>query len=126
MEIDKSITIEDLARMIQKGFDSTATKEEVDGLKTEMKDGMAELREDIDDKFARAFDVFVTKDEVKEIRFELAELRKTVESLTRAVDKLAKVVDDLRIEYSSLANQVARHEKWFQIIAEKVGIKLDY
>ena len=38
-----------------------------------------------------------------------------------AVDKLAKAVDDLRIEYSAMAMQLNRHEKWIQQLAEKLA-----
>lgn len=108
MQSDNQTTIEDLARMIQKGFEETITKKE------------------ISDKFNDLIASVATKDDIKELKQEVIELRKSVDSLTRAIDKLSKVVDDLRIEYASLMNQTNRHERWFQIIAEKVGVKLEY
>jgi chromosome segregation ATPase len=86
-------------------FDQTATKKEVGELRIEI----VNLKED-----------------VREIKTELVDLKETVHELVGAVDKLAKAVDDLRIEYSAIAMQTTRHEKWIQQIAEKLGIKLAY
>ena len=74
----------------------------------------------------KLLEVLATKEDVKEIKGELTDLRETVHELVTAVDKLAKAVDDLRIEYSAMAMQLSRHEKWIQQLAEKLGIKLAY
>jgi len=96
-------------------FEKTAAKEDIQAFRTEM-----------DQKFLRAFDVFSTKDEIKELATRIERLEESVHALTNAVDKLAKAVDDLRIEYSAMTMQVSRHEKWIQQIAGKLGLKLDY
>jgi len=119
---NKKISIEDLAVMIQRGFEDISTKKEVND-KFEQVDRRFDEN---DGKFTRLLAFVATQDDIKDIKSEMVELRKTVESLTRAVDRLAKVVDNLRIEYASLMNQVNRHEKWFQLIADKVGVKLEY
>ena len=74
----------------------------------------------------KLLEVLATKEDVKEIKGELTDLRETVHELVTAVDKLAKAVDDLRIEYSAMAMQLSRHEKWIQQLAENLGIKLAY
>ena len=61
-----------------------------------------------------------------EIKQDFDALRESVQALTVSVDKLVKAVDDLRTDYVAITNQVNRHEKWFQQIAGKLGIKLEY
>lgn len=61
-----------------------------------------------------------------EIKHDLDALRESIQALTISVDKLAKAVENLRQEYVAITNQVNRHEKWFQQIAGKLGIKLEY
>lgn len=67
------------------------------------------------------FDRF--RDEIKQ---DLDALRESIQALTVSVDKLVKAVSDLKTEYAAITNQVNRHEKWFQQIAEKLGMKLEY
>ncbi len=74
----------------------------------------------------KLLEVLATKEDVREIRTGLADLKETVHELVTAIDRLAKAVDDLRIEYSAMAMQLSRHEKWIQQLAEKLGIKLEY
>ena len=95
----------ELIEYLDKKFDQTATKEEVRELRTE---------------------VVAVKEDVRELKTTIAELQETVHELVTAVDKLAKAVDDLHIEYSVIAMQATRHEKWIQQIAEKLGLKLTY
>lgn len=61
-----------------------------------------------------------------EIKQDLDGLREMVQVLVVSVDKLVKAVSDLKTEYAAITNQVGRHEKWFQQIAEKLGMKLEY
>src|SRR3989344_2801188 len=116
----------ELIEYLDEKFEKTASKEDVENLQTEVKGDIQNFRTEVDGKFTKAFDVFATKDDVKEIKGTLSELQETVHELVGAVDKLAKAVDDLRIEYSAMAMQLNRHEKWIQQLAEKLGIKLDY
>ena len=115
----KNITIDDLAMMVQRGFEETAKKEDVNKR-------FDEAKEDVNKRFDRAFELFATKDELKELTDRINKLDESVSALTNAVDRLAKAVDDLRVEYSAIAMQVSRHEKWFQQVADKLGIKLEY
>lgn len=105
----------ELIQYLDEKFEKTASKEDIQAFRTE-----------VDQKFLRAFDVFSTKDEIKELATRIERLEESVHALTGAVDKLAKAIDDLRIEYSAMAMQVGRHEKWIQQIAEKLGVKLAY
>ncbi|MFH1780474.1 MAG: hypothetical protein ABH841_00470 [Candidatus Nealsonbacteria bacterium] len=61
-----------------------------------------------------------------EIKQDLNGLREAVQALVVSVDKLVKAVSDLKTEYATISNQVSRHEKWFQQIAEKLGMRLEY
>ena len=49
-----------------------------------------------------------------------------VNKLVDAVDAYLKQGEDYRQEVVMLGNQVNRHEKWIQRIAEKLDLKLDY
>ena len=94
----------------------------------------SELIEYLDKKFEKnstevqelRTEFIMVKEDVKEIKTELIELKETVHQLVTAIDRLAKVVDDLRIEYAAVVMKVDRHEKWFQQIATKLNIKLEY
>jgi archaellum component FlaC len=79
-----------------------------------------------DEDIQKLAGVLATKDDICEIKEDLNGLRESVQSLTISVDRLVKAVSDLRTEYAAIINQVNRHEKWFQMIADKIGVKLDY
>jgi len=49
-----------------------------------------------------------------------------VNKLVDAVDAYMKQGEDYRQEVVMLGNQINRHEKWIQTIAEKLDLKLDY
>ena len=86
-------------------FDQTASKESVERLTVKVVDIDSHVR-DLTDR--------------------VVTLEESVHALTTAIDHLAKAVDDLRIEYSAMAMQLSRHEKWIQQLAEKLGLKLAY
>ncbi len=92
-----------------------------------MSQDFSELVQYLDTKFDKTDQALtVLQEDMKEVKQEIVDLRETVHELVTAVDKLAKAVDDLRIEYSAMAMQLSRHEKWIQQLAEKLGIKLAY
>jgi len=62
----------------------------------------------------------------KDIREDINGLREMIQSLVVSVDRLVSAVDGLKTEYASILNQVDRHEKWIQRLAEKLGVKLEY
>ncbi|MDO8633487.1 MAG: hypothetical protein Q7K38_03015 [Candidatus Wildermuthbacteria bacterium] len=57
-------------------------------------------------------------------RFE--SIDKKFDELLTSVDAYAQKADTYFQEMVMLAHKVDRHEKWFQQIAEKLGIKLEY
>ncbi|MFH1584898.1 MAG: hypothetical protein ABIB12_02095 [Patescibacteria group bacterium] len=92
-----------------------------------MNQDFSELVQYLDTKFGKTDQALATlQEDVIEIKREVSDLKETVHELVTAIDKLAKAVDDLRIEYSAMALQLNRHEKWIQQLAEKLGLKLDY
>lgn len=97
---------------IDERFEKTATKEHLD-----------RVEGTVNNLTIKVADLDVRMVQVEE---RLGKLEESVHALTTAIDKLAKAVDDLRIEYSTIAMKVDRHEKWFHQIAEKLGLKLEY
>lgn len=53
-------------------------------------------------------------------------LRESIQALTVSVDKLVKLTTDAKQEEIMVKNKFDRHDRWFQIIADKLGIKLEY
>ncbi len=49
-----------------------------------------------------------------------------VNNLMNAVDAYAKRADTYFQEMVMLSHKVDRHEKWLHLVAEKLGIKLEY
>jgi len=78
-----------------------------------MNEDHSELIEYLDDKFTRIDERF---DEIK----------KDFVDLQTSVDAYAKKADTYFQEMVMLAHKVDRHEKWFQQIADKLGMKLEY
>ena len=83
-------------------------------------------QENVDSQFERAFEVFATKEDVKNLEEKVDGLREMMQVLVMSVDKIVKELSDLRTEYYAMSNQLTRHEKWIQALAEKVGIKLAF
>jgi len=79
----------------------------------------------VDERFQRLFDVFATKDDLKEATEKLA-TKEDVNNLLTSIDAYAKKADTYFQEMVMLAHKVERHEKWIRQIAEKLGIKLEY
>ena len=95
----------ELIQYLDQKFDQTASKESVEKLTVKVID--------LDSR-------------VQDLTGRMVTLEESVHALTTAIDHLAKAVDDLRIEYSAMAMQLSRHEKWIQQLAEKLGVKLEY
>ena len=93
----------------------------------------SELIEYLDKKFNKLeqdiqnlqIKVLNNTDEIKKNREEMA-TKVEVNKLVDAVDAYMKQGEDYRQEVVMLGNQVNRHEKWIQTIAEKLDLKLDY
>lgn len=81
----------------------------------------------LDDKdIQKLVELLATKEDVKDLRQDLDGLRESVQGLTVAVDRLVGAVEKLEQEYTMVLNKIDRHEKWFQLVADKLGIKLPY
>lgn len=83
------------------------------------------FEKDVDDKFIRLFDVFATKEDLQEMRKEMA-TKNDIHQLLMAVDSYAKRSDTYFQEMVMLSHKVDRHERWFQIFAERLGLNLEY
>jgi uncharacterized coiled-coil DUF342 family protein len=53
-------------------------------------------------------------------------MKKDFLELQSSVDAYAKKADTYFQEMVMLSHKIDRHEKWFQQVAEKIGIKLEY
>jgi len=80
--------------------------------------------EQIDQRFQKLFDVFATKEDLKEATEKLA-TKEDFDNLFNSVDAYAKKADTYFQEMVMLAHKVDRHEKWIRQIAEKLGVKLE-
>lgn len=81
----------------------------------------------LDDKdIQKIVSLVATKEDVQEIKEELSGLKEIVQSLTVSVDKLVKIIADRETEYIMMSHQLSRHEKWFQQIADKLGLRLEH
>jgi len=74
---------------------------------------LSELIEYLDGKFTEVDKKFV-------------EQRKDFNSLQTSVDAYAHKADAFFQELVMLGHQYNRHEKWIQMLAEKLGVKLEY
>ncbi|MCK4454086.1 hypothetical protein KAU51_01935 [Candidatus Parcubacteria bacterium] len=81
------------------------------------------IDEDIQKIIEAEREVFATKEEFEDFR---EEMRKNFSDLQISVDSYAKKADSYFQEMVMLSHKVERHEKWFQQIADKIGVKLEY
>lgn len=80
----------------------------------------------LDDKdIQKLIEVFATREEVA-TKQDLEVFRKDFSDLQTSVDAYAKKADTYFQEMVMLTHKVDRHEKWFQQIADKLGMKLEY
>ncbi|MBU4350911.1 hypothetical protein L6250_04045 [Candidatus Parcubacteria bacterium] len=73
----------------------------------------------------KLIEVFATRDEVA-TKADLEEIRKDFSDLQISIDAYAKKADTYFQEMVMLSHKVNRHEKWLHLVAEKLGIKLEY
>lgn len=80
----------------------------------------------LDDKdIQKLITVFATREEVA-TKLDLDDLKKEFSKLMTAVDNYANKADTYFQEMVMLSHKIDRHEKWFQQIADKLGLKLEY
>jgi len=73
----------------------------------------------------KLIEVFATKEDLKEA-LENITTKDDLNVLMNAVDAYAKKADTYFQEMVMLSHKVDRHEKWLHLVAEKLGIKLEY
>lgn len=79
----------------------------------------SELIEYLDERFTK---IDENLENLKETKAD----KKDVQDLVNSIDRLAKSMEIYHDEYVALTAKVDKHEKWFQQVAEKLGIKLNY
>ena len=99
----------DIQKIIEANREVFATKEDFESLKH----GIIEA----------GMEVFATKEDLQEF---VEEMKQSFSDLQNSVDAYAKKADTYFQEMVMLTHKVDRHEKWFQQIAEKLGMKLEY
>ena len=78
------------------------------------------------DRFAPIFSTFATKEDLVPIRADIAELKHQVGGIYTVLDTHTMMLDDLQMEYHSMMQQLARHERWHHQVAAKTGTILTY
>ena len=78
-----------------------------------------------DKDIQKLIEVFATREEII-TKQDFEELKEDFRNLQISVNAYAKKADDYFQEMVMLSHKVDRHEKWFHLIADKLGIKLEY
>jgi len=79
----------------------------------------------IEQRFSKLFQIFATKQDLKE-SVENLSTKEDLNNLLNAVDAYAEKADTYFQEMVALAHKVDRHERWILQLAEKLGVKLEY
>lgn len=94
-----------------------------------MKEDFSELVQYLDKKFTKIDDNFLdvhNKFQKLENKLDDKTDKSDFNQLLNSVDAYAHKADKFFEELVMYSNQVKRHEKWLHMIAEKIGIKLEY
>ena len=105
-----------------------------------MEKGFNELIEYLDNKFSGVDEKFSSIDgkffgidsKLIDLDAKIGELKENkadksdINELMNAIDAYAKKADTYFQEMVMLSRKVDRHERWFQQVAEKIGLKLEY
>jgi hypothetical protein len=76
----------------------------------------------LDDKdIQKLKEVLATKEDIQKISIEVISSKEEIAELKQGVAGLREM-----LEYLAISFKVDKHEKWFQQIAEKLGLKLEY
>lgn len=60
------------------------------------------------------------------IEIRLDKIDERINQLVTAIDRLTQSMSVYHDEYIALTSKVDKHEKWFQQVADKLGLKLNY
>ena len=86
----------------------------------------SELIQFLGEKFDNIDDKFIGVDKKLDYLMDNKADKSDVDTLKNAVDAYAKKADTYFQEMVMLSHKVDRHEKWFHLFAEKLGVKLEY
>ena len=79
-----------------------------------------------DEKFEKFYVRFCgVKEVLRDIKNKIA-TKNDIHQLMMAIDSYSKRSDTYFHEMVMLSHKVDRHERWFQLFAEKLGLKLEY
>lgn len=92
---------------------------------SELTEYLSQKFDKIDGRFDELSKIFATKEDLKEA-LESITTKDDFSVLMNAVDAYAKKADTYFQEMVMLSHKVDRHEKWLHLVAEKLGIKLEY
>jgi hypothetical protein len=112
----------DLIEYLDKKFQDTATKEDLDDFATKTDLERFATKEDLDD-FATRTELYLVRDEIKQ---DITELNKKFDQIMNSLDRFAGLLERYFQEQVALGAKVDRHEEWIKQIAGKMGIKLEY
>lgn len=109
MKKNKKITTEDLARMVQRGFEETAKKADVDKLKSDV----GELKSDVGEL---KLDVGELKSDVGELKGQVNNIENKVNQIDRRLFSIEEDISEIKIkQYGDLLKRV-------NFIERKLGI----
>lgn len=108
------LTNQDIQKIVEANKEIFATKEDIGVFKQETSD-----------KFSKLFQIFATKEDIKEAMINLPN-KEDFNSLQTSIDSYAKKSDMYFQEMLLLANKIDRQEKWIHQLAEKMGVQLKY
>lgn len=126
------LTNQDIQKIIEANKEVFATKDDIKSFTTKedlknfaTKDDIIGIKEDLNNKFNKAFKIFATKEDLKEAVNGLPS-KEDFNNLQTSIDSYAKKSDAYFQEMLLLANKVDRQEKWIHQLAEKLGVQLKY
>jgi septal ring factor EnvC (AmiA/AmiB activator) len=86
--------------------------------------GFFSLEERLNDRFSLIDARFVALEQaIYDVREDVADLRTSMRAFAVSLDVLTKSMSEMRMEYSAINIQLARHEEWIQKLADKAGVK---
>lgn len=106
-----------------------ATKKDVEEIVGKKFDELAlmigKFANSVDERFDRLEkDVFILKDDMREVKRDIKELNKKYDHLIETLDGFLKRLDDIEADNVARDAQFARLQRWIEQIAKETGVKL--
>lgn len=118
---------EKLGSVLDKKLDEVFDKkfnEHLRPFREEINERFFSLEERLNDRFSLIDARFVALEQaIYDVREDVADLRTSMRAFAVSLDVLTKSMSEMRMEYSAINIQLARHEEWIQKLADKAGIK---